>query len=81
MKIALLTCLDGKYPPSCDIISRPYLPHVDEIKKKPRCQPTICTPDFLLPQTVYSILVLLELMLPFAHEISFWLLFLQLFRR
>ena len=44
--------------------------------QKLRYQPRICTQDVLLQRIVRSILVLLGLMLPFVHEISFWLLFL-----
>ena len=49
--------------------------------QKLRCQPRICAQDVLLQHTVCSILLLLGLMLPFVHEISFWLLFLLPFRR
>ena len=78
-EVTLFIRLDGEHPSSCHTISRLLLLHVDD--QKSRGQPRICTQGVLLQQTVCCILVLLELMLPFVHGVSFWLLFLLLFRR
>ena len=75
-QVTLFVRLHGEQASSSHIISRLNLPHVDEIK----CQPKICTPKVLLQQTDCSILVLLELMLPFVYGISFWISFLLLSR-
>ena len=69
-EVTLFVRVGGEHPSSGHIIFRLDFPQVDEIKK-PRCQPSICTPNVLHQQTVCSILVLLELMLPFVHGISF----------
>ena len=79
-EVTLFVRLDGEHPSFGHIIFRLDFPQVDEIKK-PRCQPSICTPNVLLLQTVCSILVLLGLRLPFVHGISFHLLFLLPFSR
>ena len=79
-EVALLVRLDGEHPSFGHIISRLELPHVDEIKNFV-VNPRICAQDVLLQRTVKSILLLLGLMRPFVHEISFWLLFLLPFRR
>ena len=78
--VTLFSRLDGEHPSSGHIISRLNLPRVEGIKYL-RCQPWICTPNVVLQQTVCSILVLLELMLPFVQGVSFWLVFLLLFHR
>ena len=75
----MLVRLDGEHPSSSHTFSQLDIPHVDEIKNLV-IQSKICTQDVLLQRIVCCILVLLELMLPSVHEISFWLFFLLPFR-
>ena len=70
-EVALLVRLDGEHPSSGQIVLRFHFPHINEIKN-PYWQPQIRTQHVLIHQTVCTILVLHELMLLFAHEISSW---------
>ena len=79
-EVTLFVRLDGEHPLSGTQFFR--LTFLMSMRSKnPRCQPSICTPNVLLHQTVCSILVLLELMLPFVHGISSWILFLLPFHK
>ena len=74
-EVALFIRLDCEHRSSGHILFRFDLPHVNEIKN------FIINPRFALKTCCFSNLVLPELMLLFAHEISSWLLLLLLFRR
>ena len=80
-EVTLFLRLNGEHPSSGHKISRPNLHYVNKIKNLVVTPGFVCTLNVLLQQTVCSILVLLELMLFSVHGISFWLLFLLLFRK
>ena len=77
-EVTLFVRLDSEHPLSGLLFFGLTL--LSLMREKTRCQPRICTPNVLLQQTDCSILVLLDMMLPFVHGIPFWLLFLLLFR-
>ena len=74
-EVTLFVRLDGEHPTSGYIISRFDLPQINKIEN------FIVNPGFVLQVFCFSkLFVISSLMLPFVHGISFWLLFLLLFR-